>query len=43
MTQKANPTLIGLFVLGAAALIIVGVLVFGSGKFFREDKLTPAI
>jgi paraquat-inducible protein B len=36
MTQKANPTLIGLFVLGAAALIIVGVLVFGSGKFFRE-------
>ena len=34
--KKANPTLIGIFVLGAIALAIAGVIIFGSGKFFEE-------
>ena len=38
MSNKANPTLIGLFVLGAIALLVIGVLIFGSGKFFQETK-----
>lgn len=38
MSQKASPTLIGLFVLGAVALFTLGILIFGSGKFFREAK-----
>jgi paraquat-inducible protein B len=36
MSRKASPTLIGSFVLGALALAIVGISVFGSGRFFRE-------
>jgi len=36
MGKKASKTLIGTFVLGALALVVAGVLVFGSGKFFRE-------
>lgn len=38
MKAKTNPTLIGIFVLGAILLITLGVLVFGSGKFFRETQ-----
>lgn len=34
--KKASPTLIGVFVLGAIALAVGGVVVFGSGRFFRE-------
>ena len=36
MSKKANKTAIGGFVLGALALIVVGVLVFGSGKFLTK-------
>ena len=36
MSKKANPTLIGAFVVGAVALIIAGLFVYGSGRFFRE-------
>jgi paraquat-inducible protein B len=36
MGRKANPALIGAFVLGALALAAVGIVVFGSGRFFRE-------
>ncbi len=36
MSKKASKTLIGGFVLGAVALLIAGVFVFGSGKFFRD-------
>jgi paraquat-inducible protein B len=36
MAKQASKTLIGGFVVGAVALIVVGVLVFGSGKFFQE-------
>jgi phospholipid/cholesterol/gamma-HCH transport system substrate-binding protein len=36
MGRKANPTLVGAFVVGAIALAVVGLLVFGSGKMFRR-------
>jgi paraquat-inducible protein B len=36
MSKKANPKLIGGFVLGAVALVVVGVLVFGGGRWFAQ-------
>ena len=39
MSKQASPTLIGAFVVGAIALVVVGLLVFGSGRFFA-DRLT---
>lgn len=36
MTKKANPKVIGAFVVGAVALAAIGVIIFGSGKFFAE-------
>ena len=39
MSKQANPTIIGAFVVGAVALLVVGVLIFSSGQFFGE-KLT---
>ena len=36
MSKPANKTLIGLFVLGAMALLVMAVVVLGSGKFFRS-------
>ncbi len=36
MSVKANPTLIGGFLLGAIALIVTGLMVFGGGRFFTE-------
>ena len=36
MGRKANPTLIGAFVVGAVALAVIGVLVFGSGQMFKR-------
>ena len=38
MSSKANPTAIGAFVLGAIGLIIVGVVIFGSGKLFKKTE-----
>ena len=38
MAKKANPKLIGVFVVGAVALLVIGVLVFGGGKFFAEKE-----
>ena len=38
MGKKANKTAIGGFVVGALALIVVGVLVFGSGKFLTKTQ-----
>ncbi|WP_447970327.1 MlaD family protein [Nitrospira sp. M1] len=38
MSKRANSTLIGAFVIGAVVLVVIGVVVFGSGKFFK-DKL----
>ncbi len=37
--KKANPTLVGGFVVGAAALVIIGVVLLSSGQFLKE-KLT---
>lgn len=36
MSKKANPVAIGSFVIGAIGLIVVGVLVFSSGKLFTK-------
>ena len=36
MSRRANPTLVGLFVLGAIALIISAVVVYGSGRFEKR-------
>jgi paraquat-inducible protein B len=38
VSRKANPTFIGAFVVGAVALAVAGVVIFGSGKFFTETK-----
>jgi paraquat-inducible protein B len=35
VSKRASPTLIGAFVLGALALIVVAIVTFGSGRFFR--------
>ena len=39
MSKQASPTLIGAFVVGAIALVVVGLLVFGGGRFFA-DRVT---
>lgn len=36
MSRKANPTVVGLFTVGALGLLVVAVLVFGSGQFLSE-------
>ena len=36
MSKSANKTLIGIFVLGATALLVIAVIFLGSGKFFRK-------
>lgn len=41
MSKQASPTVIGGFVVGAVALVIAGVLIFGSGKFFTQTS--PAV
>lgn len=38
MSQATSPRLIGAFVVGAAALAMVVLLVFGSGKFLRQEE-----
>lgn len=38
MSRQASKTVIGAFVVGAVALLIAGVLLFGSGRFFSELK-----
>ncbi len=37
MSKPANKTMIGLFVVGAIALIVVAIGVLGSGKFFKQQ------
>jgi len=36
MGRKANPVLIGAFVVGAIALAVAGLLIFGSGRMFKH-------
>lgn len=35
MSKKANPTAIGSFILGAIALVVVAILLFGKGEWFQ--------
>jgi paraquat-inducible protein B len=38
MSKQANTKLIGGFVIGAVVLVISGILLFGSGKFFSHQR-----
>jgi phospholipid/cholesterol/gamma-HCH transport system substrate-binding protein len=38
MNKKISPTLIGAFVVGALALVVLSVVAFGSGRLFRQTK-----
>ena len=38
MNKKISPTLIGGFVLGALALLVIAVIAFGSGQLFRKTR-----
>ncbi len=38
MNKKISPAVIGAFVLGAVALIVIAILVFGSGQLFRQTR-----
>jgi paraquat-inducible protein B len=38
MSKKISPAMIGAFVLGAVALIVVAIMVFGSGRLFRQTR-----
>ena len=42
MARRANPTLIGGFVVGAALLTVVGLVVLGGGHFFRQTRAVVA-
>ena len=43
MSKKASPTAVGVFVIGAIALIIIGVMLFSSGKFFTQTYQLMAV
>jgi paraquat-inducible protein B len=38
MNKRISPAMIGAFVLGAIALIVIAILVFGSGRLFRQTR-----
>ncbi len=38
MSKQANKTVIGIFVVGAIALVVVAIVILGSGKFFRKTN-----
>jgi len=38
MSRKVNKTVIGLFVVGALVLLIIGIVVFGSGVLFKRTN-----
>jgi paraquat-inducible protein B len=42
MASRANPALIGGFVLGAVALAVAGLVVVGGGKFFQHRQYWEA-
>lgn len=42
MAKRANPALIGGFVVGAVTLAVVGLVLFGGGKFFRQTRTLVA-
>ncbi len=42
MSKRANPTMIGVFVLVAVALVVTGILVLGGLQLFREEMAAVA-
>jgi paraquat-inducible protein B len=36
MSKQANKTIIGIFVVGAIALVVIAIVLLGSGKFFKK-------
>ena len=38
MSKHLNPIAIGGFTMGALVLLVVGLLMFGGGRFFNTDK-----
>src|ERR1035438_10183051 len=38
MNRKVNKTVIGVFVVGAMVLLLIGVVVFGSGELFKRTN-----
>jgi hypothetical protein len=36
MGRRANPTLIGAFLMGTATLVVIDLLIFGRGQFFTR-------
>jgi len=43
MSIKANPSVVGGFVIGAIILMVVSLLVLGSGRFFKNDLRLMAV
>ena len=43
MSKQASPIAVGSFVIGAIVLIVAGVLILGSGKFFTETHTAVAV
>ena len=39
MSKKANPTIIGAFIIGAIALIILSIVLIGGGRIFSERQV----
>ncbi len=42
MARKANPALIGAFLVGALVLAVAGLVVFGGGRFFTQKQTVVA-
>jgi len=38
MAKEVSKTVIGAFVVSAIALIVIGVVIFGSGRFFQKTN-----
>ena len=38
MSTKVSPTLIGAFVIGAVALLVIAIFALGSGRLFRQTQ-----
>ncbi|MDA3924846.1 MAG: MlaD family protein [Kiritimatiellae bacterium] len=38
MSRKANPAMVGVFIIGAVALLIAGIIIFGKGQLFKDTK-----
>lgn len=42
MSKRANPKIVGIFVLGAIALTVIGILVFGATDLFKKTETMVA-